>query len=61
MISCYGITDRYTAEGSLQDQIALVNAAVTAFSVVAGSISDSQREDVRGVAFLLYCGEFPYT
>ncbi|KAJ2921172.1 hypothetical protein H1R20_g15918, partial [Candolleomyces eurysporus] len=42
-------------KGTPQDQTALVSAAVTAFSAVAGSIPDSQREDIRGVAFLLYC------
>ena len=43
-------------EGSIPDRIGLINAAVTAFSTVANAITDSQREDIRGVAFLLYAG-----
>lgn len=41
-------------KGALPDRIALINAAVTAFTTVASTVTDSQREDIRGVAFLLY-------
>ncbi|KAJ3549608.1 hypothetical protein NMY22_g815 [Coprinellus aureogranulatus] len=41
-------------KGSLPDRVALINAAVTAFNSVASAVPDSQREDIRGVAFLLY-------
>lgn len=44
-------------EGQLSDRIALILASFSAFKSIASSINTSQREDVRAVAILLYCGK----
>ena len=46
----------YFEEGQLPDRIAIILTSITAFSSIAASIASSQREDVRGVAILLYTG-----
>ncbi|CAA7266119.1 unnamed protein product [Cyclocybe aegerita] len=42
------------APAQLSDRIALISAALSAFASIAGSITSTQREDVRAVAILLY-------
>ncbi|KAF8966949.1 clathrin-coated vesicle protein [Flammula alnicola] len=41
-------------QGQLSDRIALISSCISAFASIAASIGTSQREDVRGVAILLY-------
>ncbi|EAU90073.2 clathrin-coated vesicle protein [Coprinopsis cinerea okayama7 len=41
--------------GSPSDKVALVSAAISAFSTIATGLETSVREDVRGVGILLYC------
>ena len=45
-------------EGQVVDRISLIVSALSAFTAIGASINTSQREDVRGVAILLYCGTF---
>jgi hypothetical protein len=45
-------------EGEVVDRISLIVSALSAFGAIGASIDTSQREDVRGVAILLYCGPF---
>ena len=50
----------HVEDGQLPDRIAIILTSITAFSSIAASIASSQREDVRGVAILLYTGtRFP--
>lgn len=48
-------------EGQLSDRIAVILSSITAFASIASSITSSQREDVRGVAILLYTGKRLFT
>ncbi|KIM48466.1 hypothetical protein M413DRAFT_63181, partial [Hebeloma cylindrosporum] len=41
-------------EGQLSDRILVISTCVSAFASIAATIPTSQREDVRGVAILLY-------
>ncbi|KAF9474335.1 clathrin-coated vesicle protein [Pholiota conissans] len=41
-------------QGQLSDRITLISTCITAFTTIAASISTSQKEDIRGVAILLY-------
>lgn len=52
------ISDIYVcvAEGEPAERIKMIMAAFAAFSSVGATIPPSQREDVRGVAILLYSG-----
>ncbi|PPQ91330.1 hypothetical protein CVT25_003770 [Psilocybe cyanescens] len=42
------------AQGQIADRIVLLSTCLLAFTSIAASINSSQREDVRGVAALLY-------
>jgi HEAT repeat-containing protein 5 len=39
------------------EKVALITAAVTAYSSIAATMNSNQREDVRGVGILLYTGK----
>ncbi|KAF8148271.1 clathrin-coated vesicle protein [Crassisporium funariophilum] len=43
-----------STQGNLSDRVALISSAIAAFTSIAASIGSSQREDIRGVAILLY-------
>lgn len=43
-------------EGDTPDRVKMIMAAFSAFSSISASVTSSQREDVRGVAILLYSG-----
>ncbi|KAF8904140.1 clathrin-coated vesicle protein [Gymnopilus junonius] len=42
------------AQGQLSDRITLISTCLSAFASIAASVSTPQREDIRGVAILLY-------
>ncbi|KDR82328.1 hypothetical protein GALMADRAFT_237575 [Galerina marginata CBS 339.88] len=42
------------AQGQLSDRIVLISTCLSAFASIAASVNTSQREDIRGVAILLY-------
>ncbi|TFK38873.1 clathrin-coated vesicle protein [Crucibulum laeve] len=42
-------------QGHISDRIALINAVFAAFTAIGASLNSTEREDVRGVAILLYC------
>lgn len=45
-------------EGDTSDRVRMITTAFAAFYAVGNSIASSQREDVRGVAVLLYSGQY---
>ena len=52
-------TYEHFAEGDVQDRIKMITSSFAAFSRIAASVNTTQREDIRGVAILLYSGMFP--
>lgn len=49
----------FDVEGEISDRVKMITIAFSAFHAVGASITSSQREDVRGVAVLLYSGAYP--
>ena len=43
-------------EGDINDRTRMLNAAFTAITAIMSTLKSAQREDIRGVAILLYTG-----
>ena len=55
-LHCLVVYSCCVSEGDPADRIRMIVAAFTGFTSVGASIQSPQREDVRGVAVLLYSG-----